>query len=170
MAKPVLTIELIKQIAADRRSRISYADLSAKYQVAEGTIRNALIRFNKSELERAQVGAQVVHVPSENAAEPAAPPTRDDLARFLADQVASLTRDAERLRGQGDTAALAACNRNLIAAHTLLAKVTPEPEPKEDPDESPDMVKLGEQVWERFTKFLDAWQPDGSSCPHCGRK
>jgi hypothetical protein len=113
----------VAKIQRDRRAGATYATLAKRYSLAEGSIRNALTKVQSAK-----------PVPQEEAkhdplvsAEPCDPPSQEDVRRWIGEQVAGLRVDAERLRAAGDIAGLATCNRALVAASSLLAKVTPAP-------------------------------------------
>jgi len=82
-------------------------------------------------------------------------PSLDDVRRWLGQQVRDLRSESRRLRRDKPEAAsaYATISRNLTAAATALARLTPKP--AADPSENPDMVQAAEEARLQLHELLD---------------
>lgn len=83
--------------------------------------------------------------------EPADLSDADPVERLIADAM----QEGEAQRKLGNVAAFATLGRLVTTLREHQRKAKPPDLP--NPDDSPDMVALGEQVEKRFLKFLDDW-------------
>jgi hypothetical protein len=128
-----LTPAKIAQIRARRDTGESLESLSKAFKLSIGSIHNALKRSTAPNgPPKPSREPPTASAPAQSTGEPAAPPTHDDLRRWLGEQVTSLRADAERYRAEGNQPALATTNRALVAASALLERVTP-PDPNVAP-------------------------------------
>ena len=166
-----LNPRLIRKIQARRKAGSSFEDLKREFKCSIGTISNALKVPAKPATAKRTAGPLPAVAPTEPS-EPTAPPTHDDLRRWLAEQVTGLRADAERYRTEENAAALATTNRALVAASALLERVTPASPPRIDHNEDPDFQKLGAEGEARFLNMLAKTledRKDWPRCPACGQ-
>lgn len=146
--RKALTPALIEQIVSDRRRGASYTDIAARHSVSAGSIRNALARASAARPE--QPAPERERAPASEA-----PPTSEELRRWLAEQVRELRADAERAREEDDRPALERANRNLVAATTLLVRATPIDAPEPPSATSERMAAAAARVRRVMGQWLD---------------
>lgn len=158
MSKLKLKDGVAAKIRAGRDGGATYKDLATRFKVSEGTVRNAL---------RGDTPTTPKTVPIVEANSASPPPTadfveaaegamtREDLRILLADHVRDLRDNLTRTKASGDQAAIASAARNLTQASTLLSRVTPDPPPAVDPNESLDIRAAAESARTLFFTTLE---------------
>ena len=169
MGRPAkkLTPKRIALIKEQRKLGRTYDDLASEFGVSIGSISNALkVPDARSEIAQVATAPAVEDLDfADLEGEAAGDVDHEDMKRFLVQQINQTKRDMLAV----EPSARATMGRTLAQLMTLLARVAPPPPP--DPNESPDMIALGEATFERFAKLIDnaAKNQSGPVCPACRR-
>ncbi len=146
MARPIkLTPTVIAAIDARRRAGDTYVQISQSLGLAQGTIRKAVETIKA----RAPVRVQPTEAPEEV---PVTIPDGTDPG-----QVSRWLASTEKMLAAAEAAKEIGHYNSLMSRYLGLLEYVRKsaPPPKVDPNENPDMIALGDQVWARLCKMLD---------------
>lgn len=165
-----LTPAVVAKIAARRAKGVPYEAIAREFGVSEGSVRNAILAAKNAKAKAGTNGKTPAALAVASGDIELGPPTQEELRGWLAEQIRGLRADATRLREEGDVPALEATNRQLVSAMQILGRLTPDPPPREDPNEAKDMRAMAEEVSARLHKLVSQVAGEPTPCPECARR